>query len=146
MSAQPPGAKPLTTAPKSSRPLTWNAVAAESATTNWEDTIPVAQQSKAKSGLQGQLLLVGEVATVLRCTDATVRKYLRDGAMLGHRVGGKWRVFEADLDAFLFKTMIDIPCSTPGAAGALTLLAPISAIGPKSTPAKHPYFLDPTQV
>jgi excisionase family DNA binding protein len=146
MPTQPPNSKNIAAAPSISVPPSWNESIAASATTSWEDTIPAAQQGKAKSGPQGQLLLVGEVATVLRCTDATVCKYLRDGVMTGHRIGGKWRVFEADLDAFLFKTMTDSPCSTPGAAGAPTLLAPISAIGPKGTPAKSPYFLDPTQV
>jgi excisionase family DNA binding protein len=145
MRIQPPNGKSHAAA-QSSLPVSWTAAIAESATTSWEDAIPVPQQGKAKPGPRGQLLLVAEVSVILRCTDATVCKYLRDGVMTGHRVGGKWRVYEADLDAFLFKTMIGIACSKPDATSAPILLKPISATEPKSAPAKRPYFLDPTQV
>lgn len=146
MPTQPPHSKNTAATPSNSRPPSWDESIAASATTSWEDTIPAAQQGKAKPGPQGQLLLVAEVSVILRCTDATVCKYLRDGVMTGHRVGGKWRVFEADVDAFLFKTMIGIPCSKPDANCAPILLEPSAAIGLKSAAKKLPYFLDPTQV
>jgi excisionase family DNA binding protein len=64
--------------------------------------------------------LVAEVAAVLRRTEATVRDYLRLGSLIGCRVRCHWRVYEADLDAFLFAKAT----GSPGAAST-TLHIPL---------------------
>jgi excisionase family DNA binding protein len=122
---------------------------AASVTSDWADAFPVPQPGKAPPGPKGRLLLVSEVAEIVRCTDATVCRHLRAGSLIGHRVGGRWRVYEADLDAFLFAKM----AGSPGAAssvGHLPLLDLSLANGPAAASsgaaAQLPYFLAPTQV
>lgn len=48
-----------------------------------------------------RLLTVQEVAEFLRLSTHTVRLWLQTGKLRGLRVGGRWRVWESDLYAFL---------------------------------------------
>lgn len=47
------------------------------------------------------LLTPEEVAEILRLDLRTVRRHLRDGVLVGIKVGRVWRVRPADLDAFI---------------------------------------------
>jgi len=47
------------------------------------------------------LLTVKEVAAKLKVTERAVLDWLRAGQLRGLRAGKKWRIREADLDAFL---------------------------------------------
>ena len=49
-----------------------------------------------------RLLTVDEVAELVKVQPLTVREGLKDGKLVGHKVGGRfWRVFESDLEAFV---------------------------------------------
>lgn len=48
-----------------------------------------------------RLLTVQEVAERLRLSARTVRLWLQTGKLRGLRVGGRWRVRESELHAFL---------------------------------------------
>jgi excisionase family DNA binding protein len=51
-----------------------------------------------------RLLTVSEVAERLRLNPETIRRMLRDGRLIGFRIGADsagWRVTEADLNAFI---------------------------------------------
>ena len=41
------------------------------------------------------LLSVGDVASLLRCCDQTVREYIRSGVLPARKIGQRWR-FDAD--------------------------------------------------
>lgn len=109
MPTHQPKPKPSASAAQSSLPATWVDAIATNEGADWLDTFPVAQPGKTKLGLQGQLLLVAEVAAILRRSNATVRKYLRLGVLTGQRHVDEWRVSEADLNAFLLSTVIRLP-------------------------------------
>ncbi len=42
-----------------------------------------------------------EVAEAMRCSHRTALDYLRRGLLPGRRIGGRWKVLEEDLKAFL---------------------------------------------
>jgi excisionase family DNA binding protein len=51
--------------------------------------------------MTGQLLTVPEVATQLRITPKTVRRWLREGKLQGVRLGGKkvgWRIAQGEIN------------------------------------------------
>lgn len=51
-----------------------------------------------------QVLTVPEVADRLRVSTATVTNWLREGRLLGYRIGGTkagWRIESADVDRFI---------------------------------------------
>jgi len=48
-----------------------------------------------------QVLLVEEVAALLRMSPDSVRKRLKAGDLPGVKVGGEWRIPKARLDAWL---------------------------------------------
>lgn len=48
-----------------------------------------------------RLLMVEDVAARLAVEASTIRKWLRDGQLVGVKMGRLWRVREADLEAFL---------------------------------------------
>lgn len=48
-----------------------------------------------------QLLTPAEVAEILQVDEQTVRRYLREGKLRGLRIGNRWRVDQADLEAFI---------------------------------------------
>lgn len=48
-----------------------------------------------------EFLTVEEVASRLRVSTFTVRRWLRDGALQGVRIGGRWRVSEESLARFI---------------------------------------------
>lgn len=73
----------------------------DDATDDWLDAFPVAQKGKIELGLKGRLLTVAEAALLLRLKPATVCKHLRHGIISGQRLSSAWRIYEADLDAFL---------------------------------------------
>ena len=47
-----------------------------------------------------KLLLVSEVAEILRCSESTVYSLLESGKLVGHRCPG-WRVKPADVEAYV---------------------------------------------
>ena len=49
----------------------------------------------------GSLLTVAETAKLLQRSTEQVRRYLREGALPGRRLGGQWFVHPADTEAFL---------------------------------------------
>jgi hypothetical protein len=109
MSNQASKAKPPVATTQSSLPIPWAEAIAANEGTDWLDTFPVTQPGKSMPGLQGKLLRVPEVATILRRSNATVRKYLRLGVLTGQHHVDEWRVSEADLNAFLLSTVIRLP-------------------------------------
>lgn len=44
-----------------------------------------------------------DVAKALKINDATVRRYLREGALRGYKLGDVWRISQDDLNEFLDK-------------------------------------------
>jgi hypothetical protein len=129
MSIQPPNAKPPAAA-QSSLPASWVEAIGGSDGTNWLDTFPVGQPGKTKPGLQGQLLLVAEVAAILRRSSATVRKYLRQGVLTGQRHFDEWRVSEADLNTFLIGKAVGVSAPKPVSGDAACLIPPCPANDP----------------
>ena len=47
------------------------------------------------------LLTVGQVATILRVTTLTIRRWISAGDLITHRFGRQLRISEADLQAFI---------------------------------------------
>ena len=47
------------------------------------------------------LLTVGQVATILRVTTLTIRRWISAGDLITHRFGRQFRISEADLQAFI---------------------------------------------
>lgn len=45
------------------------------------------------------LLTVEDLARLLRCSERTARRYVAQGQIKGMRIGKRWLVREADLDA-----------------------------------------------
>lgn len=50
-----------------------------------------------------RLLTTEEVAAELRVTQHTLRRWIREGTLVGTRVGREWRIKPADLDDFIRK-------------------------------------------
>ena len=48
-----------------------------------------------------RLLEVHEVAYQLKCSQETVRRFIRDGKLKAKRLGWRWRIKPADLEAFI---------------------------------------------
>lgn len=51
--------------------------------------------------MDDKFLTVEEVADILRCSVATVRRYLRNGTLVGVRLENVWIVSEEDLAKFI---------------------------------------------
>ena len=49
------------------------------------------------------LLTLDEAAERLRTTSWTVRRWIREGKLVGTRIGGEWRVDPVDLEEFIRK-------------------------------------------
>jgi len=47
------------------------------------------------------LLTLDEVARMLRCTNATVKRYIRNGTLGAIRVGGRYRVRLEEVDSYI---------------------------------------------
>jgi excisionase family DNA binding protein len=115
-------------------PFSFAELLADDATADWKLIYPTAQGAQSKPGSKGHFLLVAEVSAILRRNEATVRDYLLKGALVGHRVGGHWRVYEADLNGF-------ISAKPASAAPHLRRLDLSAATGPAAasiSPAPHP--------
>lgn len=63
------------------------------------------------------MLTATEVADLCRCSRVTVYRWIREGWLRAHVVGGWTRVFRADFDAFLKAT-----ATLPDSDGPLDLL------------------------
>jgi len=59
---------------------------------------------KKTDAVPGTFLTPQEVADILRVSAQTVRRLLRDGEMPHHKVGGSYRVSQAQLDEYLART------------------------------------------
>ncbi len=55
----------------------------------------------AQDGARPQLLTVGEVATMLRVSNMTVYRLIKNGEMPAVRVGKGYRIRESELQRFL---------------------------------------------
>lgn len=51
--------------------------------------------------MKESLYTLNEVAVILKVTYRTVLRYMKTGKLKARRVGGCWRVLQADLDNFL---------------------------------------------
>lgn len=49
------------------------------------------------------LLTLKEVAKILRVSTRTVRRLIKSGDVKGFKIGGAWRVRDADIEALLIK-------------------------------------------
>ncbi len=47
------------------------------------------------------LLTIGQVAERLQVCAKTVRRFMDAKELVGHRIGGQWRISEADLATFI---------------------------------------------
>jgi|APSaa5957512535_1039671.scaffolds.fasta_scaffold396958_1 excisionase family DNA binding protein len=47
------------------------------------------------------LLSIAQVAERLGISDKTVRRWIKSGDLIAHRLGAQWRISEADLSLFL---------------------------------------------
>lgn len=47
------------------------------------------------------MLSIAEIAKRLCVSDKSVRRWIKDGALIAHRLGRQWRVSERDLELFL---------------------------------------------
>lgn len=52
-----------------------------------------------------ELLTVEEAAAILKLSAYTVRRFLKEGQLRGHKIGGgkEWRIKKDDLEAYLEK-------------------------------------------
>ncbi|MBA7487294.1 hypothetical protein ES707_22857 [subsurface metagenome] len=48
-----------------------------------------------------KLYSIRELAKILPVTPLTIRKYIREGKIKGHKIGKNWYVIKEDLEAFL---------------------------------------------
>ncbi len=53
-----------------------------------------------------QLLTPAQVGERLQVTERTVYQWLRDGPLVGHKLGRLWRIRPEDLEAFLDRTRV----------------------------------------
>lgn len=42
-----------------------------------------------------------QAAEALHCTPRTIYRYLRSGEMPGRKIGGRWKILEEDLKAYI---------------------------------------------
>jgi excisionase family DNA binding protein len=65
---------------------------------------PMSEETKHKDepdqAIGDRLLTLREAAEVLRLSERTVRKYVKEGEIRGKIIGKRWRFKRADLDAF----------------------------------------------
>lgn len=57
------------------------------------------QHEKAVSLLN--LMTVADVATILKLGKVTVLKYIREGRLQGYKIGGAYRIYQDDFEAFV---------------------------------------------
>ncbi|GAI72696.1 unnamed protein product [marine sediment metagenome] len=48
-----------------------------------------------------KLYSIRELAKILPVTPLTIRKYIREGKIKGHKIGKNWYVIKEDLEVFL---------------------------------------------
>ncbi len=77
-----------------------------------------------------KLLTTGEIAERYRIHPRTVVRWIRERGLAAIRVGGRWRVEEADLEAFLLVDRFRLP---PGYAGSGDSPAELAAATMSST-------------
>ncbi len=51
----------------------------------------------------GQILTTKELAKYLKLTEVTIYKYVKEGKILGRRVGSRWRFVKNQIDELLRK-------------------------------------------
>lgn len=56
-----------------------------------------------KNILGTELLDIEKVSQILGMHPKTIRKYIRDGLLKGHKIGGEWRVKVENLESFINK-------------------------------------------
>ena len=52
---------------------------------------------KGEIGLSKKIFTVDEVAQILDMHPRTIRRYIKDGNLAAHKLGGQWRIHEEDL-------------------------------------------------
>ena len=58
-------------------------------------------QKSTSERLPKPLLTIQEVAELCRVSHKTVRRWIKKGDLIAHRLGRQWRVSEGDLELFL---------------------------------------------
>ncbi len=48
-----------------------------------------------------EMLTVSEVAQILKLSDLTIRRYLKENKLNGFKVGREWRIVKGELDNFI---------------------------------------------
>ncbi len=61
---------------------------------------------KRDERVKDQLLTPSQVAERFQVTDRTVYQWLRDGQLVGHKLGRLWRIRPEDLEDFLDRTRV----------------------------------------
>lgn len=56
-----------------------------------------------------------QVADHLQIDEQTVRRFLRDGEIVGHRIGRQWRISESALADYMRRTLAKPPADEPPA-------------------------------
>jgi excisionase family DNA binding protein len=51
--------------------------------------------------MNNRALSKSETAALIGVCEKTVERLIADGKIRAHRVGGRWKIFQLDLDAFL---------------------------------------------
>lgn len=51
--------------------------------------------------MNNRALSKSETAALIGCCEKTLERFIADGKIKAHRVGGRWKIFERDLEAFL---------------------------------------------
>ena len=54
--------------------------------------------------MEVELFTVEEISEILKIPSLTIRKYLRDGELQGHKMGKHWRISKESLEKFLKDT------------------------------------------
>ena len=47
------------------------------------------------------LMTIGQTAEVLQVSTKTIRRWIKNGDLIAHRLGGQWRISETDLQSFI---------------------------------------------
>ena len=58
-------------------------------------------RQRSTSALNRKLFTIGEVAEVCDVSTKTVRRWIKSGDLIAHRLGAQWRISPQDLAAFL---------------------------------------------
>ena len=92
--------------------------------------MPWAPNTRARQQVVDPLLTPQDVAVRLGCSERTVYKLLREGAIRSHRIGTRWKVKPEDLRTYLESTVhAPVPQAQPSPrAQARTL--PMDGTGP----------------